>query len=106
MSDVGRVISQVHQVHNLVVQVEHAVAAVSDQVAVVNLEQQATRSDLTQLRTDFHEFLRRNELNVAAQRAETRVGALQDKIEHEFGDHKVVRRSAVGILQAFDVGLI
>jgi hypothetical protein len=65
-----------------------------------------TRKDLTELRADFERYLRQFERRSNVQRAETRLGSLQDQVQHEFGHHGVVRRSAVGMLQAFDTGLV
>lgn len=97
---------QVDQVRSMVINVDQAVAVVSHQVATVSHEQQEARNELAALRTDFQAFVRRHEMIANVQRAETRIGVLNDRIDHEFGHHKVVRRSAVGMLQAFDVGFV
>ena len=68
--------------------------------------QQQTAGELSQLRADFLAFTQQSERRANLQRAETKIGVLQDKLEHEFGHHKVVRRTATGLLQAFDVGLV
>jgi len=97
---------QVAEVQRLIVNLDHAVSSVGQQVTVVSLQQQETKSELATLRDDFLAFVRQAELTANIQRAETRLGALQDKLEIEYGHHKVVRRTAVGVLQAFDVGII
>ncbi|MFD3913597.1 hypothetical protein [Streptomyces sp. NPDC058603] len=97
---------QVDRVNSLVVRLGEQVGAVSGQVSAVGQAQQETRTELQQLRADFMTFVRQAELTANVQRAETRVGVIQDKVDHEFGHHKVVRRSAVGMLQAFDTGLV
>jgi hypothetical protein len=83
-----------------------AVGQVSVQVVDVSREQRETRGELATLRADFLEFARQTERRDNIQRAETRIGVLQDKIQHEYGHHKLVRKSAIGMLQAFDVGLV
>ncbi len=98
--------SQVSEVSRMVVNLDRAVGAVSQQVAIVGQEQQAARSDLAALRDDFNTYVRQAELAANLQRAETRLGALKGELEFEFGHHKIVRRSAVGMLQAFDIGLV
>ncbi|MGP3690418.1 hypothetical protein ACTVZO_37955 [Streptomyces sp. IBSNAI002] len=97
---------QVSQLSNLVNQLDMHVANVSGQVAGVEATQRDTRDSLQQLRDDFQAFVRSAQLADALQRAETRIGVIQDRIEHEFGHHKVVRRTTVGLLQAFDTGLV
>lgn len=97
---------QVDQVSSQVVQLAEHVGQVSGQVSAVDTAQRQTRADLQTLVDEFRAFAHQAGLAVKAQRAETRVGVVQDRLEHEFGHHKVVRRTAVGILQAFDVGLV
>lgn len=98
--------SQVSDVLNLVQQLSRAVGEVGHKVTVVGQEQAQTRSELAQLRDDFTAYVRQHQLTANLQRAETRRSALQNEIEYQFGHHKVVRRTAVGVLQAFDIGLV
>ncbi|MFE6163686.1 hypothetical protein ACFQ7F_32765 [Streptomyces sp. NPDC056486] len=97
---------QVQEVSNLVVRLGEQVSSVSGQVATVDHQQQQTRGELQQLRDEFLAFVKQAEFTANVQRAETRIGVIQDQVDHEFGHHKTVRRTAVGILQAFDVGLV
>lgn len=96
----------VKRIENIVVALSREVDAVGAEVGAVHAAQQQARSELAQLRADFQAFARASERRASVQRAETRIGVLQDQLEHEFGHHKVVRRSATGLLQAFDVGLV
>jgi hypothetical protein len=79
---------------------------VGQNVSQVHATTNETRSDLQRLRDDFERYLKEFERNSNLQRAETRLGSLQDEVQHQFGHHNVVRRSAVGMLQAFDTGLV
>ncbi|MYY08144.1 hypothetical protein GT204_04305 [Streptomyces sp. SID4919] len=97
---------QVRQVDAQVNALREHVNIVAGQVEHVRAGQQAARSELQQLRDDFKEYVRTAELNARIQRAETRIGVVQDQVDHEFGHYKQVRRTATGILQAFDVGLV
>ncbi|MGW7410723.1 hypothetical protein ACWGI9_44940 [Streptomyces sp. NPDC054833] len=97
---------KVQEVSNLVIRLSEQVGSVSGQVSTVESSQQQTRTELQQLRDEFLAFVRQAESTANVQRAETRIGAIEDKIDHEFGHHKTVRRTAVGMLQAFDVGLV
>ncbi|MFJ5926205.1 hypothetical protein ACIQF6_26720 [Kitasatospora sp. NPDC092948] len=97
---------QVAQVDRMVARLGEQVGQVSGQVTAVGIAQQQTQTELQQLRNDFLAFARQFELTANVQRAETRIGVIQDRVDHEFGHHKVVRRTAVGMLQAFDLGLV
>ncbi|MFF4318046.1 hypothetical protein [Streptomyces sp. NPDC001568] len=97
---------KVAEINRLVAGVAEQVGHVSGQVNSVEAKQQQTRTELQQLRDEFQAFAAQARLVAALQRAETRVGVIQDRIDHEFGHHKVVRRTAVGMLQAFDIGLV
>ncbi|MBW5483319.1 hypothetical protein [Streptomyces bambusae] len=98
--------NKVSQLNRLVVQVAEQVGHVSGQVVAVQAGQQQTQGELQQLRDEFRAFAAEARLAAALQRAETKVGVVEDRLDHEFGHHKVVRRTAVGMLQAFDVGLV
>ncbi|MFE2098944.1 hypothetical protein [Streptomyces sp. NPDC059468] len=97
---------QVQEVSNLVIRLSEQVGSVSGQVSTVEANQQQTRTELQQLRDEFLAFVRQAQATANVQRAETRIGVIEDKIDHEFGHHKTVRRTAVGMLQAFDIGLV
>jgi hypothetical protein len=106
MSEIGPVLRELGQVQRMVVQLDNRLSAVGQQVNQVSATQEQTRDQLTALRQEFLAFVHQAGLTANLQRAETRLGALQDQLEHEFGHHKVVRRTAVGMLQAFDIGLV
>lgn len=63
-----------------------------------------TRDELLQLRDEFRQFLETHERTRLVQLAETRLGTLKADLEREYGHYGVVRRTSIGILQAFDVG--
>lgn len=63
-----------------------------------------TSDELKALRAEFQEFRSQTERVANVQRSETKVGNLRDQLDREFGHYSVVRRTSVGMLQAFDVG--
>ncbi len=63
-----------------------------------------TRDELTELRERFEEYVDQAEKVANIQRAETKLSALKADLDREFGHHNVVRRTSIGMLQAFDVG--
>ncbi|WP_117212334.1 hypothetical protein [Allorhizocola rhizosphaerae] len=97
---------QVSEVQRLVIQLDQTINQVGLDVIRVGHEAEQTRSELAALRTDFYNYVRQAELAANVQRSETKIGVLQDQIQHEFGHYKTVRLTAVGMLQAFDIGLV
>lgn len=74
------------------------------QVDGVASDVHTTRSDLLELKKEFLDFVHRTERQRALQLAETRLSTLKSDLEREYGHYGVVRRTSVGILQAFDMG--
>lgn len=97
---------QVGDLQNMIVSVGQSVSVVGQQVEAVGHQQQAVQGELADLRNRFQEFIQQSEWRHNIQVAETKIGSLQDEIEHRYGHHKVVRQTSVGMLQAFDVGLV
>lgn len=95
---------------NLVRQVQSTLSSqiddVSADVGVVRRDLQLTGDELRELRAEFVAFVDQAARTAAIQRAETRVGNLKAQLDREFGHYSVVRRTSVGILQAFDVGIV
>ncbi|MEU2656009.1 hypothetical protein ABZ615_11855 [Streptomyces sp. NPDC007325] len=107
MNDIDHTLRrEVRQLSGLVTRIDQSIAAVSVQVDGVQAAQQDTRDSLQRLRDEFQAFAATMKLSDALQRSETRIGVLNDRLDHEFGHHKVVRRTTVGLLQAFDTGLV
>lgn len=98
--------NKVDNLANLVVQTDQRIQVVSDQVEQVGSETREARNELSVLRAEFTAFIRQSELRDNIQLATSRIGIVQDQLDHEFRHHDQVRRSSVGMLQAFDVGLV
>lgn len=79
---------------------------VSDQVNQVNQEVLDTKSDLHTLIQEFHEYVRKDQLEKNVQLAETRLVKVRQELETNFGHYGDVRRRVTGILQAVDVSLV
>lgn len=78
--------------------------AVGASVGVVRHDLALTNGELSELRKQFDQFVLQAERTAAVQQSETRVVNLKAQLDREFGHYEVVRRTSVGILQAFDVG--
>lgn len=98
--------SQVDQLKGMVAQLNANVGQVSGQVTGVATTQQQTRSELGELRSAFDEYVQQAVRTANLQRAETVKGTLQDELQHEFGGYEKVRKTASGLLWAFDSGLV
>lgn len=107
MSDIDHTLRRdVRDLQGMVVQVNQMVGQVSGQVATVGQKAQETDDRLRKLMNDFQSYVLHAQRTANVQRAEIKIGVLEAQVEHQFGHHKVVRRSAVGILQGFDTGLV
>lgn len=95
--DFGPVFRAIDSVRSDVVAVKHSVDIVQSDV-------HSTRSMLDDLRLRFEEFVVNAERTANVQRSETKLSGLKDDLEREFGHWQVVRRTTIGVLQAFDVG--
>ncbi|MEV6829491.1 hypothetical protein [Amycolatopsis sp. NPDC051102] len=68
--------------------------------------QDRTRSELLDLRAEFTEYRRRDELRHNLQVAHTEIIQVRQELETSFGHFAEVRRLATGALQALDVGIV
>lgn len=80
------------------------VSSVDANVGRISTDLHTTRAELNQLRDDFQEFIQQAERTANVQRSETVIGNVEAALEREFGHYKVVRRTSIGTLQAFDIG--
>src|SRR5690348_17049477 len=101
-----QVYNKVAEVQRLVRQVELGVDAVGVQVAHVGQRAEETNDRLTKLALEFQAFAEKSERARNLQLAETRIVAVEARLEHDFGHYKKVRNVAIGMLQGFDAGLV
>jgi hypothetical protein len=84
--------------------VSRQVEMVSTDVGAVRSDLATTTSELSELRRRFDEFVQSAQLTANLQRSETKLSGLKDDLDRAFGHHRIVRRTSIGILQAFDIG--
>ncbi|MET7806638.1 hypothetical protein [Micromonospora chersina] len=106
MSDLNAIRREIHATQRMVVNLGQAIDGVGVRVNDLGQEQQATRNDLLALTVAFNRFAEQTRRSANIQRAEVAINTLKNDIEHQFGHHKVVRRTAVGMLHSFDLGLV
>ena len=102
--DISPIINAIERVDRKVSVVNSNLTAVGENVDVIDGKLSSTQDELAELRRQFEEYVKQAERTANVQRAETKVGTLKADLEREFGHYKVVRRSSIGLLQAFDVG--
>ncbi len=99
--DLSPILRQINEVGR---ELSSQVSDVDYKVGSVATDLSVTRDELQQLRADFDQFVKTHERTRLVQLAETRLGTLKSDLEREYGHYGVVRRTSVGILQAFDIG--
>ncbi|MFT4127531.1 MAG: hypothetical protein QM662_15040 [Gordonia sp. (in: high G+C Gram-positive bacteria)] len=95
---------EIRRVNHNVGAVADSVGQVSAQVGQVHADLTTTQTQLNELRDKFEQFVNRAERIAAIQRSETVVGNLEAELDRTYGHYKVVRRTSIGTLQAFDIG--
>lgn len=96
LNDIIRSLGEVHRSQDLLQQ----------SVSVVSQTQEQTRGEVTDLKTKFEDFLRRDLLAKELQLAHTRIIAVRQQLENEYGHYAEARRLATGTLQAMDAGIV
>ena len=87
-----------------VIGTQQQVSRVDSKVPEVSNEVRSTQEELAELHRQFMDYVGEARRVAAVQRAETKLGTLKADLERDYGHYKVVRRSSIGLLQAFDVG--
>jgi hypothetical protein len=101
--DLNRAMSGLQHDINAVIRQVDLVGSNVNTVQTLSVE---TRGQLLQLRADFDAWRLEAGRTANVQRASTMVGTVRSDLAREFGHHDEVRRSATGLLQAFDSGLV
>lgn len=94
----------IRAVENVGVELAHGINRVDARVGQVAQDLSLTSSELRELRQEFDLFVQQAARVAVVQQSETRVVNLKAQLDREFGHYAVVRRTSVGLLQAFDVG--
>ena len=79
--------------------IDSSVDQVNDNVKVVN-------DEIGKLAQDFHDFVKDWMKDSRLQRAETRLIKIRQELETKYGHYAEIRRTASGILQANDLGIV
>lgn len=106
MSELRAVENILRQQRRDLVAISNAVGEVGLQVNDIGIKQRITQDQLATLHGAVLRLEQQAQRTKNLHSAEARVGQLKNDIEQQFGHHKVVRRTAVGMLRAFDQGLV
>jgi hypothetical protein len=104
MTDLSPLVNSMNRVNSTLNALTNQVSSVDQRVGQVASDLATTTSELRELKQQFEEFVLVAERTANVQRSETKLGALKDDLEREYGHYAVVRRSSIGTLQAFDIG--
>lgn len=104
--DLSRIANSVNQLGHALGELEQLHVALHQSVDQVATTQDITRSELSELRTLFNDFLLRDELARNLQLAQTEIIAVRQELETGYGHFATVRRLATGTLQAMDTGVV
>lgn len=86
--------------------VSRQVDGVGVELGQVRNDLRLTSDELRVLKAQFEAYVDEAARVAAVQRSETRVGNVRAELDRQFGHYSVVRRTSVGTLQAFDVGVV
>ena len=98
------VIREISDVQNNILLLNGKMDTMGAQVGAVTQDLNTTRQKLQELAEAFEKFSRQAERIAVVQRAETQLGNLKSELDRVYGHYALVRRTSVGVLQAFDVG--
>ncbi len=104
--DLTPILREVRSLQGRVDAVSQQVDQVGTEVGQARADIQLTASVLAELRREFEAFVTEAARVAAVQRSETKVGNLKSELDRQFGHYSIVRRTSVGTLQAFDVGIV
>lgn len=104
--DINAISRAVNQIANSQDVLNQKQAVLQQSIGQVADVQDRTRGELLDLRAEFTEYLRRDELRHNLQVAHTEIIQVRQELETSFGHFAEVRRLATGALQALDVGIV
>ena len=94
----------IHAVERMSRQLSSQIDQVDTSVGLVRNDLSLTSNELKELRAEFDEFVQTAVKTAAVQQSETRIVHVKAELDRQYGHYSNVRRTSVGILQAFDVG--
>lgn len=104
--DLSLISRAVNQIANSQDTLHQQQAVIQQSIGHVADAQDRTQGELLDLRAEFTEYRRRDELRHNLQVAHTEIIQVRQELETSFGHFAEVRRLATGALQALDVGIV
>lgn len=94
----------IHAVRDMGSELSRDIGRVDTRVGIVADDLNLTTTELRELKKAFDAYVQQAAKAAAVQQSETRVGNLKAELDRKFGHYSTVRRTSVGLLQAFDIG--
>lgn len=94
----------INAIENVGVILQREINSLQGDVGEVRRDLKLSVDELVKLRSDFDAYVQTSERRANVLQSETKVGALKGELDRQFGHYATVRRTSVGMLQAFDVG--
>lgn len=85
-------------------QLSRQIDEVDTKVGTVRSDLASTKSELSQLRSQFMQWVDEARRTAAVQESSVKLVDLKAQLDREYGHYGVVRRTSQGVLQAFDIG--
>lgn len=98
--------ADLRKIENRLGSILEGVGEIGSGVETVNDNVQVVYDEVGSLAKDFHEFVVAQGRANRLQQAETRLVQIRQELEKKYGHYDVIRRTATGILQADDLGVV
>lgn len=94
----------INAIENVGAVLQRELNSLQGDVGEVRRDLKLSSDELVKLRHDFDAYVKASERRANVLQSETKVGALKGELDRQFGHYATVRRTSIGMLQAFDVG--
>jgi len=105
MSEV-QINNALHSINRNLQDLQSSQVVLQQSLSAVSQTQELTRGEVTDLKAKFEDFLRRDVMAKELQLAQTRIIAVRQQLDNEYGHYEEARRLATGTLQAMDAGIV
>lgn len=98
--------ANLHYIENSLSSIHSDLKTIDSSVDTVNDNVKIVYDEIGTLARDFYAFVERQMKDNAVSKAQQKVIQIRQEIEQRFGQYNIVRRTATGILQADDIGIV
>lgn len=105
-ADLSRIHRSLGHIDDSLKAINGRIETVNSRVGVVEQNVNLVESEVASLARDFHDFVQMQVRANEKANAQQRLIQIRQELEKKFGHYDVVRRTATGVLQANDLGII